>query len=183
MGVISLLILVIIVEAGYLLWMRARNQEILVNEPSGTNNPINFPVSQGQVTPLTTTPVFTSAINQEQLFWFTKTHATAHVSSKIEQKYEGIVFEINSGSFDDRGTISTINELYISDGTVSDTSRMNSFLITEEIVRIASFRDAQSNTPFKITDLKKGDHVIIDLVIDLTKPMGFGFEQFSITRL
>jgi len=182
-AVIIVLLILILGEAGYLLY-RANNQKITVSDVSKHKNPVRFPISASPTNSQSApNPRLASPINQEQLFWFTKTNTIAHVSSKIEQKYEGKIFEINAGNFDDQGNISTVYELFLSDDQITDKSRMNSFLITEQIIKIASFTDSQSNTPLTITDLKKGDHVIIELVIDLTKPMGFGFEQFKITKL
>ena len=182
-GFIVFFVLIILGESVYLLSSRKSSTKTQVTEKPTKTNTVHFPPTQITNYPTGTSEDFSSAINPDQLFWFTGTHATAHVSSKISQRYDGIVFDISSGDFEDNGTISTVYELYITDGKVSDKSRMNSFIITKQILDIATFTDVRSNTPFQIADLKKGDHVIIDLTIDLTKPMGFGFEQFTIQKL
>lgn len=177
-GSIIFLFVIIIAEIFYLFILPKKD---IATDPVLTeNDAVN---ALPPITPTLTPIPFTPAINSEQLDWFKKTRSTAHVSSTITQKYKGIVYEIDTKQFkDDNGTVSTVYDLYLTDGNTSDKSQMNSFLITDSVLDIATFTDQETGESFQVTDLKSQDKLNINLTINLSKPYGSNVEQFEIIR-
>lgn len=177
---ILFLLLVILIEIVYI-FILPQNTSPLRSETNKTESIQNIT----ETSPLPTSGNFQPAINHEVLDYFKKTRNTAHISSKISQQYKGVVHEISSQRYrNENGEIYNVYEIYLTDGNITDTNQMNSFIITDQVLGIANLLDQNTNDSFQISDLKKGDNITINHIIDLTKPSGNGvaYEKFEIIR-
>lgn len=172
-GFIFLLILIIAIEATYLLTKPKSDSPTL--SPTITFKRIfncqnnNTPDSQQNF----------YAFNREQLCWMMGTRKNAHERTLVTQTFKGAIHKITKGKTEDNKEAYLI---YLAADGETDETNMNSIFITPQVISIGKMTDGGSSKQIDPKIIKTWKEASVTQTIDLSKPIDTNFVSFEITR-